>query len=182
VKLLDWIKGAVGITKAPSARQNAEPPRHAPERSESPAEVHRPSPPPPVQQESPRPVEIEPERRTGTDSEPAVDAKPSEPIAVDAKPPEPIAAGAPAQSAEPQTQVVVETAPVPSQDEIERRRGMVRRYFNDYWSSIEDKPASFAERLDGAEAYINERVAAGGEPWQLDPATRKQLGLPPRKR
>jgi len=59
---------------------------------------------------------------------------------------------------------------------------MVRRYFNDYWSSVEDKPASFAERLDGAEGYINERVVAEGEAWQLDPATRKQLGLPPRKR
>jgi hypothetical protein len=54
----------------------------------------------------------------------------------------------------------------------------VRRFFNDYWSSVDEKPTSFAERLDGAEGYINERVAAGGEVWQLDSATRKQLGLP----
>jgi hypothetical protein len=58
----------------------------------------------------------------------------------------------------------------------------VRAFFNDYWSSIEDKPASFAERLDGAEAYINERVEAGGEAWRLDPATRKLLGLPPSRK
>ena len=58
----------------------------------------------------------------------------------------------------------------------------MRGFFNDYWSSIDDKPASFAERLDGAEAYINERVAAGGESWRLSPATRKQLGLPPSRK
>jgi hypothetical protein len=70
----------------------------------------------------------------------------------------------------------------PSQEEIDRRRGLVRKFFNDYWSSVDDKPASFAERLDGAEGYINERVAAGGEAWRLSPATRKQLGLPPSKK
>ena len=69
----------------------------------------------------------------------------------------------------------------PGQQEIDRRRGIVRAFFNDYWSSVDDKPASFAERLDLAEGYINERVAAGGEPWRLGPATRKQLGLPPSK-
>src|ERR1700686_2616785 len=70
----------------------------------------------------------------------------------------------------------------PSQEEIDRRRGIVRKFFNDYWSSVDDKPASFAERLDGAEGYINERVAAGGEAWRLSPATRKQLGLPTSKK
>ena len=88
----------------------------------------------------------------------------------------------PAHPTEPQIRTGGDAAAAPSQDEIDRRRGMVRRYFNDYWSSVEDKPASFAERLDGAEGYINERVVAEGEAWQLDPATRKQLGLPPRKR
>ncbi|HEY6257560.1 MAG TPA: hypothetical protein VIY51_17380, partial [Xanthobacteraceae bacterium] len=83
---------------------------------------------------------------------------------------------------EPQNRISVEPGGVPNQDEIERRRGLVRRFFNDYWSSVDDKPASFAERLDGAEGYINERVAAGGEPWQLDHATRKQLGLPPSRK
>jgi hypothetical protein len=70
----------------------------------------------------------------------------------------------------------------PSQEEIDRRRSLVRGFFNDYWSSIDNKPASFAERLDRAEGYINERVAAGGENWRLEPATRKQLGLPPSRK
>jgi len=59
---------------------------------------------------------------------------------------------------------------------------MVRAFFNDYWSTADDKPASFAERLDRAEGYINERMAAGGEVWRLGPAARKQLGLPSSKR
>lgn len=194
MKLLDWIKGAVGFTKAPSVnapnvnaqsvqapsakapsakaasvRPDPKPPARAAKQVESLAE---PEPtPPPVQHASAQPVEIE------TENPPAVESvRP-----FDAKPPLPVAVSSPAPLSEPQIRIGIETAAAPSQDEIERRRGMVRRYFNDYWSSIEDKPASFAERLDGAEAYINERVAAGGEPWQLDPATRKQLGLPPRK-
>jgi outer membrane biosynthesis protein TonB len=199
VKLLDWIKGAVGFTKAPSVnapnvnapsvnaprvnaqsvqapsakaasvRPESEPPVRAPDQIESRAE------PQPVPQASAPPVEIETESPPAVESVRPVDAK----SPVDAKPPEPVAVSSPAP--QPQIHNGMATAAAPSQDEIERRRGMVRRYFNDYWSSIEDKPASFAERLDGAEGYINERVAAGGEPWQLDPATRKQLGLPPRK-
>ena len=42
----------------------------------------------------------------------------------------------------------------PSQEETDRRRGMVRTFFNDYWSTADEKPASFAERLDRAESYI----------------------------
>jgi hypothetical protein len=83
---------------------------------------------------------------------------------------------------EPEIRISVESKGSPDQQEIDRRRAMVRKFFNDYWASIDDKPASFADRLDGAEGYINERVAAGGEAWQLDPATRKQLGLPPTKK
>jgi hypothetical protein len=85
-------------------------------------------------------------------------------------------------SAEPETHLGVESETSPNEQEIDRRRGIVREFFNDYWSSIDDKPTSFAERLDGAEGYINERVAAGGEAWRLSPATRKQLGLPPSKK
>jgi hypothetical protein len=85
-------------------------------------------------------------------------------------------------SAEPESLVSAEPETSPSQEEIDRRRGVVRKFFNDYWSSIDDKPASFADRLDGAEGYINERVAAGGEAWRLSPATRKQLGLPPSRK
>jgi hypothetical protein len=83
---------------------------------------------------------------------------------------------------ESESRISVEPESSPNQEEIDRRRAIVRKFFNDYWSSIDDKPTSFAERLDGAEGYINERVAAGGEPWQLGPATRKQLGLPPSRK
>jgi hypothetical protein len=66
-----------------------------------------------------------------------------------------------------------------TRQELERRREIVRQFFNDFWRSADDKPVTFAERLNRAEGYINERLAARGEAWQLDPATRKQLGLPP---
>jgi hypothetical protein len=81
-------------------------------------------------------------------------------------------------SPESETRVRAEPEGLPSQEEIDRRRGIVREFFNDYWSSADEKPTSFADRLDRAEGYINERVAAGGETWRLGPATRKQLGLP----
>jgi hypothetical protein len=48
-----------------------------------------------------------------------------------------------------------------------------------FWMSTDDKPKTFAERLNRAEDHINERLAARGETWQLDATTRKQLGLPP---
>jgi hypothetical protein len=68
---------------------------------------------------------------------------------------------------------------ISTRQELERRREIVRQFFNDFWRSTDDKPVTFAERLNRAEGYINERLAARGEAWQLDPATRKQLGLPP---
>ena len=67
-----------------------------------------------------------------------------------------------------------------SQQEIERRRGLVREFFNDFWSGTHDKPAAFAERLDQAEDYLNERLTANGEGWRLDAKTRIMLGLPQR--
>jgi hypothetical protein len=36
------------------------------------------------------------------------------------------------------------------------------------------------ERLDQAEGYLNDRLAANGEGWRLDAKTRIILGLPPR--
>jgi hypothetical protein len=66
------------------------------------------------------------------------------------------------------------------QQEIERRRNLVRNLFNDFWSGVYDKPAAFAERLDRAEDYLNERLAASGEFWRLDANTRVTLGLPAR--
>jgi hypothetical protein len=66
------------------------------------------------------------------------------------------------------------------QQEIERRRNLVRNLFNDFWSGAYEKPAAFAERLDRAEDYLNDRLAASGEFWRLDVKTRVTLGLPPR--
>ena len=64
--------------------------------------------------------------------------------------------------------------------EIQRRRDLVRAFFNDFWSVSDDKPAAFVDRLDQAEPYVNERLTAGGEFWRLDSKTRVMLGLPPR--
>jgi hypothetical protein len=69
---------------------------------------------------------------------------------------------------------------VPDQQEIERRRNLVRMFFNDFWREASDKPAAFVERLDLAEDYLNERLAANRELWRVDAKTRSMLGLPPR--
>lgn len=68
----------------------------------------------------------------------------------------------------------------PDQQEIERRRSLVRMLFNDFWDGVADKPAAFVERLDRAEDYLNKRLAADGELWRVDANTRLLLGLPPR--
>jgi hypothetical protein len=68
----------------------------------------------------------------------------------------------------------------PVREEIQRRRDLVRTLFNDFWSNAHDKPAAFVQRLDQAEDYLNERLAASGELWRLDTNTRVMLGLPPR--
>jgi hypothetical protein len=69
---------------------------------------------------------------------------------------------------------------VPDQQEIERRRNLVRIFFNDFWRGASDKPAAFVERFDQAEDYLNERLAANRELWRVDAKTRLILGLPPR--
>jgi hypothetical protein len=169
VKLLDWIKGAVGLAKAP-ARPQQEPgaPREIDDRT--PAEVASPDageirPAHPISIKPARPIDLAPESPAGIAPERPINAEPASPGFV--------------QSIGP---AAVDADGGPNPEEIDRRRAVVRAFFNDYWSSVEDKPASFAERLDGAEAYINERVEAGGEVWRLDPATRKLLGLPPSRK
>ena len=178
MKLFDWIKGAVAFTKAPAGPGTAQ----TPEPPAPPPRIDVPAAAPPEPQlvhdrEAAR--VIEPLAHTDADNAP-VGVEPPAPMI------EPEAAinvaAEPAIRVEPTVRISAEASGVPTQDEIDRRRGLVRKFFNDYWSSVDDKPASFAERLDGAEGYINERVAAGGEPWQLDPATRKQLGLPPSRK
>jgi hypothetical protein len=66
----------------------------------------------------------------------------------------------------------------PTQRDDESRRKLIRQLFNEYWTGVEDKPATFAERLEIAERYINERLADRDVNWRLDAVTRKQLGLP----
>jgi hypothetical protein len=68
------------------------------------------------------------------------------------------------------------------QQEIERRRNLVRTLFNDFWRGFDDKPVAFLDRLDQAETYLNERLAASGEAWHLDAETRILLGLPSRSK
>jgi hypothetical protein len=77
------------------------------------------------------------------------------------------------------SQTSIRTKGSPNQQEVQRRRELVRQFFNDFWMSTDEKPATFAERLNRAEGHINERLAARGETWQLDAATRKELRLPP---
>jgi len=75
---------------------------------------------------------------------------------------------------------VSRVAPIaPDQQEIQRRRELVRTIFNDFWSERDDKPPAFVDRLNEAETYLNERLVACGELWQLDAKARKMLGLPP---
>jgi hypothetical protein len=64
------------------------------------------------------------------------------------------------------------------QQDDESRRKLVRQLFNEYWTGIDDKPPTFAERLEVAAGYINERLADRAVGWRLDGVTRKQLGLP----
>jgi hypothetical protein len=89
--------------------------------------------------------------------------------------------GADSIAVRPETQTSIKTEGSPNQQEIERRREIVREFFNDFWRSTDDKPGTFAERLNRAEGHINERLAARGETWQLDAASRRQLSLPPPK-
>ena len=88
-----------------------------------------------------------------------------------------MASDAASSMAQPESPTISEDSP--DEQELERRRDIVRRFFNDFWKSADIKPATFAERLNQAEGYINERLAACGEIWRLNSATRKQLGLPP---
>jgi hypothetical protein len=171
VKLLEWIKNA--FVQAP-----ASPSKTAP----------RPEAPPAIDSRSaPEAVDADAidDRTINTDRIITADADTAAPVErlqgpIGAAPELRINAESEIEtSVEPKSRIVVESEGAPDQQEIDRRRQMVREFFNDYWSSADDKPTSFAERLDRAEGYINERVAAGGEAWRLSPATRKQLGLPP---
>ena len=49
------------------------------------------------------------------------------------------------------------------------RRELIRTLFNDFWSERDDKPPAFVDRLNEAETYLNERLAACGELWHSTP-------------
>jgi hypothetical protein len=152
VNVLGWIKSAVEFIKKPAGSHKAEP------QPDAPREIDTRALP---QDTGPDVIGIRPDSAISVEPETRIEAR---------------------SSAEPETRSSIESESAPNEQEIDRRRGIVRAFFNDYWSSVDDKPTSFAERLDRAEGYINERVAAGGEAWRLGPATRKQLGLPPSKK
>jgi hypothetical protein len=83
-----------------------------------------------------------------------------------------------------QDEAGIETAPAeeiktsPVQEDDESRRKLIRQLFNEYWTGLDDKPPTFAKRLEMAEGYINDRLADRHIGWRLDAVTRKQLGLP----
>lgn len=81
-----------------------------------------------------------------------------------------------ASEVEPAPAEQIESSPVPLDDE--GRRKLIRQLFNEYWRGIDDKPPTFAERLEIAERYINDQLAGRAVGWRLDAVTRKQLGLP----
>jgi hypothetical protein len=64
------------------------------------------------------------------------------------------------------------------QEDDDSRRKLIRQLFNEYWTGLDDKPPTFAKRLEMAEGYINDRLADRHVGWRLDAVTRKQLGLP----
>ncbi len=154
MKLLGWIKSAVEFVRMPAGPRTAEPQPEAPHEIAGHEVDRRPAPEDTAPETR---IEVAQENRISIETESRA-------------------------RAESESQLSVESEGAPDQEEIDRRRRLVRAFFNDYWSTADDKPASFAERLDRAEGYINERVAAGGENWRLGTATRKQLGLPPSKK
>jgi hypothetical protein len=88
-----------------------------------------------------------------------------------------------ATSVHPQIAEAASVQAVPTaldRQEVQRRRELVRALFNDFWTGRDDKPATFQERLDQAEPYLNERLIKSGECWQLNADSRKALALPSR--
>jgi hypothetical protein len=52
------------------------------------------------------------------------------------------APGADSTAVRPESQISIKTGASPNQQEIERRREIVRQFFNDFWVSAEDKPGT----------------------------------------
>jgi hypothetical protein len=167
------------LSDAPATAREGGPqpaPAHAGEETPTSGIIARDPAPAQSRRDEERPPNAEAKVESALD---AASTQPARPIAVEVTAASEAEAAVPTIEDESAAPITIESEVLPTPEEIDRRRAMVRGFFNDYWSSIEDKPASFAERLDHAESYINERVAAGGEVWRLSAATRKQLGLPP---
>src|SRR5262249_47755743 len=60
------------------------------------------------------------------------------------------APGADSIAVQTESQISIKAGASPNRQEIERRREIVRQFFNDFWVSAEDKPGKFAERLKSA--------------------------------
>jgi hypothetical protein len=118
------------------------------------------------------------------------DARPSQgptPEALAVSPPDSILHPEPAAETDalpPHNEAGIEIQPaeevkaLPVGEDDESRRKLIRQLFNEYWTGLDDKPPTFAKRLEIAEAYINERLADRAVGWRLDAVTRRQLGLP----
>ena len=74
------------------------------------------------------------------------------------------ASGADSIAVRPESKISVKTEEPLNQQEIERRREIVRRFFNDFWKSSDDKPATFAERLNRETRMC--RFPASGSSWE----------------
>src|SRR2546429_7520738 len=64
---------------------------------------------------------------------------------------EELAPGGDSVAVRPERQISITPEASPNQQEIDRRREIVRQFFNDFWRSTDDKPGTFAERLNRAE-------------------------------
>jgi hypothetical protein len=131
-------------------------------------------------------VEAAPEVEAASDVETAPDVE-VDPVIEEADPlieeaslgeADPVVEAEPVTEAAPVVEAASVVEAVPDSLDDERRRTMVRELFNGYWDGLDDKPPTFAERLDAAEDYINERLAERNVGWRLDAETRRQLGLP----
>jgi hypothetical protein len=69
---------------------------------------------------------------------------------------EDLAPGLDSVAVRPESQISIKLEASPKKQEIERRREIVRHFFNDFWMSTDDKPRTFAERLNRAEDHIND--------------------------
>jgi hypothetical protein len=117
---------------------------------------------------SPPDAILHPEPDVETDALPPLDAPPAQDDAEIESPPVEAAEALPVQ----------EDDERPIQEDDESRRKLIRQLFNEYWTGLDDKPPTFAKRLEMAEGYINDRLADREVGWRLDAVTRKQLGLP----